>query len=73
MKCQKSVIELYHIASKSVEVSCVIPWWRYEEWQRKGKLANMDYAFHMAVTSWSAKIAEEMEVTQSVVALTVTF
>ena len=27
----------------------------WEEWQRKGEQAAMDYGFHMAVTSWSDK------------------
>lgn len=31
----------------------------YEAWREKAKTkAKMDYAFHMAVTSWSDQIAE---------------
>eukprot|EP00929_Paragymnodinium_shiwhaense_P083226 TRINITY_DN4426_c0_g1_i1.p1 TRINITY_DN4426_c0_g1~~TRINITY_DN4426_c0_g1_i1.p1 ORF type:complete len:532 (+),score=179.55 TRINITY_DN4426_c0_g1_i1:42-1598(+) len=34
----------------------------FEAWQKKAKKANMDFAFHMAVTSWNEQIAKEMEV-----------
>ena len=33
----------------------------YQEWQRKGEKAASDYGFHMAVTSWSKMIFDEME------------
>jgi len=33
----------------------------YKEWTRKAEDAIMDYGFHMAVTSWSDKVAEDME------------
>lgn len=34
----------------------------YETWERKAKKANMDYAFHMAVTAWNQQIYDEMEI-----------
>ena len=34
----------------------------YKEWREKGKLAAMDYGFHMAVTEWSDEVAADMEV-----------
>lgn len=34
----------------------------YEAWEKKAKKANMDYAFHMAVTSWNEQVAKEMEI-----------
>lgn len=33
----------------------------YREWRRKANDAVMDYGFHMAVTSWSDKVAQDME------------
>ncbi|CEL99172.1 unnamed protein product [Vitrella brassicaformis CCMP3155] len=33
----------------------------WEEWRKKAAKANMDYGFHMAVTAWNDKVAEEME------------
>lgn len=33
----------------------------YREWTRKANDAIMDYGFHMAVTSWSDKVAKDME------------
>jgi dihydropyrimidinase len=32
----------------------------YQEWRKKGENAAMDYGFHMAVTSWDDKIADQM-------------
>ena len=32
----------------------------WEEWQRKAGRAVADYGLHMAVTSWSAEVAEDM-------------
>jgi dihydroorotase-like cyclic amidohydrolase len=32
----------------------------WEEWQRKAADAVMDYGFHMAVTSWSDRVAADM-------------
>jgi dihydroorotase-like cyclic amidohydrolase len=31
------------------------------EWKKKAQVACADYGFHMAVTSWSAKVAADME------------
>lgn len=33
----------------------------YQEWRRKPEKAATDYGFHMAVTSWSKQIYDEME------------
>lgn len=33
----------------------------YQEWRRKSEKAATDYGFHMAVTSWSKQIYDEME------------
>lgn len=33
----------------------------YEEWKKKAAGACTDYGFHMAVTSWSPKVASDME------------
>ena len=33
----------------------------YQDWRRKSERAASDYGFHMAVTSWSKQIWEEME------------
>lgn len=33
----------------------------YKEWTKKAEDAIMDYGFHMAVTSWSDKVAKDME------------
>ena len=32
----------------------------YQEWRKKASIAAMDYGFHMAVTSWNDKVAEQM-------------
>lgn len=32
----------------------------FREWQKKAKRACADYGFHMAVTSWSQQVAEDM-------------
>lgn len=32
----------------------------WEEWQKKAESAVMDHGFHMAVTSWSARVAADM-------------
>lgn len=32
----------------------------FKEWKKKAKVACADYGFHMAVTSWSAKVAADM-------------
>ncbi|WP_426436934.1 dihydropyrimidinase [Bradyrhizobium genosp. P] len=34
----------------------------YQDWRRKSELAVADYGFHMAVTSWSKQIHDEMEI-----------
>lgn len=31
-------------------------------WQEKAKKSCMDYGFHMAVTTWNAKVAKDMEI-----------
>jgi len=33
----------------------------YEEWRKKAEISVMDYGFHMAVTSWSDKVSDDME------------
>lgn len=33
----------------------------FEEWEKKARDSVMDYGFHMAVTSWSDKVAIDME------------
>ena len=33
----------------------------YQDWRRKAEKAACDYSFHMAVTSWSEQVFEEME------------
>ena len=33
----------------------------YQEWRHKSEKAATDYGFHMAVTSWSKQIYDEME------------
>ncbi|MGX1319416.1 dihydroorotase-like cyclic amidohydrolase [Bradyrhizobium sp. USDA 377] len=33
----------------------------YQEWRHKSEKAASDYGFHMAVTSWSKQIYDEME------------
>src|SRR5271155_4314820 len=33
----------------------------YQDWRRKSEKAVCDYGFHMAVTSWSKQVFEEME------------
>jgi dihydropyrimidinase len=33
----------------------------YQDWRRKAEKAAADYGFHMAVTSWSEQVGEEME------------
>jgi dihydropyrimidinase len=33
----------------------------YQEWRRKAESAACDYGFHMAVTSWSHQVFDEME------------
>src|SRR3954470_21867548 len=33
----------------------------YQDWQRKSERAVADYGFHMAVTSWSKQVFDEME------------
>ena len=33
----------------------------YQEWRRKSEKAASDYSLHMAVTSWSKQIFDEME------------
>jgi len=33
----------------------------FEEWKKKAAGACADYGFHMAVTSWSPKVASDME------------
>src|SRR6201985_3282826 len=50
------------------------PWWAtsasppgqsmlaaYQDWRRKSEKAACDYGFHMAVTSWSKQVFDEME------------
>jgi dihydropyrimidinase len=32
----------------------------FKAWQQKAQVACMDYGFHMAVTSWSPKVAADM-------------
>jgi dihydropyrimidinase len=32
----------------------------FKQWQQKAKAACADYGFHMAVTSWSPKVAADM-------------
>lgn len=32
----------------------------FKQWQQKAKAACADYSFHMAVTSWSPKVAADM-------------
>ncbi|CAL79813.1 D-hydantoinase (Dihydropyrimidinase) (DHPase) [Bradyrhizobium sp. ORS 278] len=34
----------------------------YQDWRRKSEKAAADYGFHMAVTSWSKQVFDEMEV-----------
>jgi dihydropyrimidinase len=34
----------------------------YQDWRRKSEKAASDYGFHMAVTSWSKQVHDEMEV-----------
>jgi dihydropyrimidinase len=34
----------------------------YQEWRRKSERAATDYGFHMAVTSWSKQVFDEMEI-----------
>ena len=34
----------------------------YQDWQRKASKAACDYGFHMAVTSWSKQVFDEMEI-----------
>lgn len=34
----------------------------YQDWRRKSERAASDYGFHMAVTSWSKQVFDEMEV-----------
>ena len=34
----------------------------YQDWRRKSEKAACDYGFHMAVTSWSKQVFEEMEI-----------
>ena len=34
----------------------------YQDWRRKSEKAASDYGFHMAVTSWSKQVFDEMEV-----------
>jgi dihydropyrimidinase len=33
----------------------------YQDWRRKSEKAATDYSFHMAVTSWSKEVFDEME------------
>ena len=33
----------------------------YQDWRRKAETAASDYSFHMAVTSWSKQVFDEME------------
>jgi dihydropyrimidinase len=33
----------------------------YQDWRRKSEKAACDYGFHMAVTSWSKQVFDEME------------
>ena len=34
----------------------------YQDWRRKSEKAAADYGFHMAVTSWSRQVFDEMEI-----------
>ena len=34
----------------------------YQDWRRKSEKAACDYGFHMAVTSWSKQVFDEMEI-----------
>ena len=34
----------------------------YQDWRRKSEKAASDYGFHMAVTSWSRQVHDEMEI-----------
>src|ERR1700731_4875277 len=34
----------------------------YQDWRRKSEKAGADYGFHMAVTSWSKQVFDEMEI-----------
>jgi dihydropyrimidinase len=34
----------------------------YQDWRRKSERAAADYGFHMAVTSWSKQVFDEMEI-----------
>ncbi|WP_213773130.1 dihydropyrimidinase [Bradyrhizobium sp. dw_78] len=34
----------------------------YQDWRRKSETAAADYGFHMAVTSWSKQVFDEMEI-----------
>ena len=34
----------------------------YQDWRRKSEKAASDYGFHMAVTSWSKQVHDEMEI-----------
>src|SRR6266851_5203999 len=34
----------------------------YQDWRRKSEKAAADYGFHMAVTSWSKQVFDEMEI-----------
>src|SRR5258706_15702219 len=34
----------------------------YQDWRRKSEKAASDYGFHMAVTSWSRQVFDEMEI-----------
>ena len=34
----------------------------YQDWRRKSEKAASDYGFHMAVTSWSKQVFDEMEI-----------
>jgi dihydropyrimidinase len=34
----------------------------YQDWRRKSERAASDYGFHMAVTSWSKQVFDEMEI-----------
>ena len=34
----------------------------YQDWRRKSEKAACDYGFHMAVTSWSRQVFDEMEI-----------
>ena len=34
---------------------------RSHAWEKRGELATSDYSFHMAITYWSEKVAEDMQ------------